>query len=228
MTLLTATASDITEITITDNTDIEFVCAGRLYNLLIDQEQLDAAFGFETRDWEDPYDGKAYYDEYSVIEIEDWSKSKNITNEDILAVILANRYDCEDVTEYCDKGLAMLRKQARHNLLSYIVTSANKLRSTLKSMSLAMHAAWTKAKILASGVVNFVKVADVDTNKEITVHTRRVADGGTGKNGLMLFKDLEKYETYLKAGLDEAIATAKSFISMHPWQVVSWTQELGV
>lgn len=206
MTLLTATASQITEITAIENTDIEFVFNGRLYCLVIDQDEWNAL-------------------SYSIRNIygDDFEFFKSCNNVDFSEIIFDLRLYAEDVTEYTEKGLAMLRKQARHNLLSYIVTSANKLRSTLKSMSQAMHTAWTKARILASGIVSFVKVGDVDKDEDAPVYTRRVADGGAGKNGLMLFKDLDKYETYLKAGLDEATATAKSFISMHPWQVVSWS-----
>ena len=64
---------------------------------------------------------------------------------------------------------------------------------------------------------------DVDLETEIPVQRRRVADGGRGKNGMLLFIDLDKYENFLRDGLQEAAAKAKSFISMHVWQVVSWS-----
>lgn len=204
MTLFNASASQISQITAIENTDIEFVFEGRLYCLVIDQEEY-AALSPTIR---------SYYGEY-----EDFKTAKNV---DFAEIIFDLRLYAEDVTETTDKGQALLKKQARRNLLSYIVSSANKLRSTLKSMSLAMHTAWTKARILASGVVNFVKVDDVDTEAEIVVQRRRVADGGRGKNGLLLFTDLDKYENFLREGYEEAKAKAKSFISMHVWQVVSW------
>lgn len=225
MTLFNASASTISEIEVIENTDIEFISNGRLYCLLIDQEHLDAAFGTRLEKEEDIYSGDNWLIEVPEIEIEDWRKSKKLTTEDFIQVIAANFECCEDVTEYTDRGIALLteqRKQTRKNLLSFVVSTANRLRSTLKNMSLAMHTAWTKARILASGVVNFVKVDDVDTEAEIVVQRRRVADGGKGKNGLLLFTDLDKYENFLREGYEEAKAKAKSFISMHVWQVVSW------
>jgi hypothetical protein len=226
---MTTTTASISGITKVSNTDIEFVSNGRLYCLIIDQEELDRAYGQTASYSENPMTGRGYTDTNSEVPVRVWEKLE-LSNEDLLEVIQANQVSWEDVTECTDRGQALLaetakeaKKQARHKLLSWIVSGANKLRSTLKSMSLAMHVAWTKARILASGVVNFVKVDDVDADGEIEIQSRRVADGGRGKNGLLLFTDLDKYETYLKAGLDEATAKAKSFISMHVWQVVSWS-----
>ncbi len=117
-----------------------------------------------------------------------------------------------------------LKKQARKNLLSWIVTTANKLRSTLKSMSLALHTAWTRAKILLSGFVQFVKIADVDSSEEIPVFSRRVASlesqgftpkGESKPNGLLKFIDLDKK--------DLGLPIASCIISMHVWQVVGWS-----
>lgn len=225
---------NISEISAISNTDIEFVCEGRLYQLEVGQEELDNAYGVGTRYWEDPYTSKGYNDDESEMPLNVWKKLNNLTEADYLLVINANRVSWEDVTECTDKGLTMLeaaqkaaKAESRRKLLSWIVSGANKLRSVLKSMSLAMHTAWTRARILAAGAVQFVKVADVDSEGEIPVQNRRVADGGKGKNGLLLFTDLEKYETYIKAGLDEAAAKAKAYISMHTWQVVSWNTKPG-
>jgi len=117
-----------------------------------------------------------------------------------------------------------LKKETRRNLLSWIVTTANKLRSTLKSMSLALHTAWTRAKILLSGFVQFVKVADVDNTEEIPVFSRRVASlesqgvtpkGESKPNGLLKFIDLDKK--------DSGLPLSACIISMHVWQVVGWS-----
>ena len=226
---MTTTTASISGITKVSNTDIEFVSNGRLYVLLIDQEELDRAYGQTASYSENPFSGKGYADTNSEVPVQIWNKM-NLSNEDLLEVITANQVSWEDVTECTDRGLALIaetakeaKKQARHKLLSWIVSGANKLRSTLKSMSLAMHVAWTKARILATGVVNFVKVDDVDLETEIPVQRRRVMDGGRGKNDMLLFIDLDKFETNLRDGLQEAAAKAKSFISMHVWQVVSWS-----
>lgn len=223
----------ISEISAISNTDIEFVVEGRLFQLEIGQDELDNAFGQFSNYWENPYTGKGYYDTEVEMSLWDWKKLQ-LTEADYLQVITANRTSWEDITEYTDKGLAMLeaaqkvaKTESRRKLLSWIVSGANKLRSVLKSMSLAMHTAWTRARILAAGAVQFVKMGDVDNDTEIPVQNRRVADGGNSKNGLLLFTDLEKYETAIREGLDEATAKAKSFISMHVWQVVSWNTKPG-
>ncbi len=226
---MTTTSASISGITKVSNTDIEFVANGRLYVLLIDQEELDRAYGQTASYSENPFSGKGYTDTNSEVPVQIWNKM-NLTEADMLEVITANQVSWEDVTECTDRGLALIaetakeaKKQARHKLLSWIVSGANKLRSTLKSMSLAMHVAWTKARILTTGVVNFVKVDDVDLETEIPVQRRRVMDGGRGKNDMLLFIDLDKFETNLRSGMQEATAKAKSFISMHVWQVVSWS-----
>lgn len=221
MKTINASASQITEIEVIEPFNwksmlIEFVSECRVYDLEITQDMVDYVFGVNELTQESAWWTLASYTE-SLVELSE------ITEEEMVEVAQSFKKDWYDVTDSCPEKVAIIRKQARRSLLSYIVTSANKLRSTLKSMSEAMHTAWTKARILASGIVSFVKVGDVDKDEDVPVYTRRVADGGTGKNGLMLFKDLEKYENYLKAGLDEATATAKSFISMHAWQVVSWS-----
>lgn len=204
MTLLTATASQITEITAIENTDIEFVFEGRLYQLEISNEEWDAL-------------SSSIRNQYG-----DFESFKSCKDVDFTEIIFDLRLYAEDVTEYTEKGLAMLRKQARHNLLSYIVSSANRLRSTLKSMSLAMHTAWTQAKILMTGVVEFVKVGDVDTEGEILTQRRRVAslaDYGVKYDSIskdvLRFIDLDK--------IAKGLSPASCIISMHVWQVVSWS-----
>lgn len=225
MTLFNASASTISEIEVIENTDIEFISNGRLYILLIDQEHLDAAFGTRLEKEEDIYSGDNWLIEVPEIEIEDWRKSKKLTTEDFIQVIAANFECCEDVTEYTDRGIALLteqRKQTRKNLLSFVVSTANRLRSTLKNMSLAMHTAWTQAKILMTGAVQFVKVSDVDTEGEIEVQRRRVgslADYGIKYDSIskdvLRFIDLDK--------IAKGLSPASCIISMHVWQVVSWS-----
>lgn len=198
-------ASEITEIEAIENTDIEFVCENRLYCLVIDQDEY-AALSPTIR---------SYYGDF-----EDFKTCKNV---DFAEIISDLRLYAEDVTETTDKGQAMLRKQARHNLLSWIASSANKMRSTFKSMSVAMHTAWTKAKILASGVVSFVKIEDIDKEENTPIYTRRVASlesygikgsGKAKKSGVMRFIDLDKIE--------RGLAPIACIISMHVYQVVSW------
>lgn len=198
-------ASEITEIEAIENIDIEFVCEGRLYCLVIDQDEY-VALSPTIR---------SYYGDF-----EDFKACKNV---DFAEIISDLRLYAEDVTETTDKGQAMLRKQARHNLLSWIASSANKMRSTFKSMSVAMHTAWTKAKILASGVVSFVKIEDIDKEENTPIYTRRVASlesygikgsGKAKKSGVMRFIDLDKIE--------RGLAPIACIISMHVYQVVSW------
>lgn len=212
--------TSITQIVAASNVDVEFVSNGRLYQLEITQDELDAAYGANAAYWENPYTGEGATDTECEMPLSAWKKL-NLTEKDFMEVIVANQAAWCDVTECTDKGQELLKAQARKNLLSWIVTLANKLRSALKSMSLAMRAAWMKAKILATGIVKFVKIEDV--KKEfIPTHTRRVVDGGQGRNGILLFTDLDKYEAALSEGLSEAAAKAKSYISMHLWQVVGW------
>ncbi len=222
----------ISQISIISNTDFEFVSNGRLYVLFVEQAHLDNAYGQAATYWENPYSGKGFYDTESEINILTWN-TLPITTEDALEVILANQVSWEDVTECTDKGLAMLRAAARKSLLSHIVSTANRLRSALRDMSLAMHVAWTRAKVLATGLVSFVKVSDVDTDTDIPVHTRRVASlesvgftaAGTGKDGhkdILKFIDLSKFESWVESGMSKADAAKRSIISMHAWQVVSW------
>lgn len=199
-------ASEITKIEAIENTDIEFVSNGRLYCLVIDQDEWNAL-------------------SYSIRNIygDDFDFFKTCKNVDFAEIISDLRLYAEDVTETTDKGQAMLRKQARHNLLSWIASSANKMRSTFKSMSVAMHTAWTKAKILASGVVSFVKIEDIDKEENTPIYTRRVASlesygikgsGKAKKSGVMRFIDLDKIE--------RGLAPIACIISMHVYQVVSW------
>jgi len=204
MSILTATADQITDIEVRENTDIEFVFNGRLYQLEIGLEEWNALPTHIKGD-----------------EFEEYKSFKNIN---FLQVAHSLRLYAKDVTECSDKGLAMLRKQARKRLLSFVVSSANKLRSALKSMSLAMHTAWTKARILATGVVQFVKMQDVDIEGEIPVQTRRVASlesfGVERKTanktaGLLRFIDLDK--------IAKGLSAAESVISFHVWQVVGWS-----
>lgn len=206
MTLFNASASQITEITAIENTDIEFVFNGRLYCLVIDQDEWNAL-------------------SYSIRNIygDDFDFFKSCKDVDFAEIVFDLRLYAEDVTESTDKGLAMLRKQARTKLLSWIVSSANKLRSTLKSMSLAMHTAWTKAKILATGFVQFVKVSDVDIEGEIPVQSRRVASlesygikgQGNRPSDILRFIDLDK--------IKQGIHPVSCVISFHVWQVVGWS-----
>ena len=206
MTLFNASASQITNITAIENSDIEFVFNGRLYCLLIDADVFNAL-------------SSSIRSSYG--EFEDFKNCKNV---DFAEIVFDLRLYAEDVTETTEKGLAMLRKQARRNLLSYIVSSANKLRSSLKSLSLAMHTAWTQARILLTGMVQFVKVGDVDTEEgEIKVQSRRVASLSSFgikyqsiSNTVLRFIDLEKIES--------GLAPIKSIISFHVWQVVSWNR----
>lgn len=205
MTLFNASANQITNITAIENTDIEFIYNGRLYCLVIDQDEY-AALSPAIR---------SYYGEF-----EDFKACKEV---DFSEIVFDLRLYAEDVTESTDKGQELLRKEARRNLLSYIVSSANKLRSTLKSLSLAMHTAWTQARILLTGMVQFVKVGDVDTEGEIQVQSRRVASLSAHgikyqsiSNTVLRFIDLEKIES--------GLAPSKSIISFHVWQVVSWNK----
>lgn len=221
MTTSTTSASQITGLTIVDNCDVEFEFNGRLYQLEIDQDVLDNAFGFYGVESTIAEYGKCdYIAEYGECESEvelNWWKKAKLTDDSFIEVIVANTESWEDVTECTDRGQALLRRNARRSFLSFVVSTANKLRRSLGNMSTAMHAAWTKARILASGIVNFVKV-----NDDETIYTRRVSDGGIGKNGLLLFTDLDKFEFWLAEGLSEETAKVKSYISMHVWQVVSW------
>lgn len=233
------TTPAITNITINSNDDLEFVANGRLYVLLVEQQHLDNAFGQTAPYWENPYTGQGYNDIESELTLATWNTLK-ISEADALEVIQANATSWDDVTECTDKGLAMLaaqaaeqRKNARRNLLSHIVSTANRLRSTLRDMSLAMHVAWTRAKVLATGIVNFVKVADVDADGEIPVHTRRVASlesagfiavGTAPKKDhkdILKFIDLSKFESWIESGMDRIDAAKRSIISMHVWQIVA-------
>lgn len=216
MKLFNATASQITEITPYEgsNTDIEFVCNGRLYQLEIGEEEFSAmSYGIRDR----------YADSY-----EAYRTSTQVDQSDLLEICHDLRLYAEDVTECTDKGAAMLKKQARKGLLSYIVTTANKLRASLKSMSLAMHTAWTKAKILMTGFVQFVKVSDVDSEGEIEVQNRRVASldsfgikgQGNKPSDILRFIDLDKAE--------KGLHPVSCVISFHVWQVVSWNNDTRV
>lgn len=237
--MTTTNTPAISQISIISNTDFEFVANGRLYCLLVEQEHLDNTYGKSADYWESPFSGVGSYDTVSEIDILTWNKLP-ISEADALEVINANTTSWDDVTECTDKGLALLaeqaaeqRKQARRNLLSHIVSTANRLRPALRDMSLAMHVAWTRAKVLATGLVSFVKVSDVDTDTDIPVHTRRVASlesvgftaAGTGKDGhkdILKFIDLSKFESWVESGMNKADAAKRSIISMHVWQVVSW------
>lgn len=206
MTLFNATLDQISNITAIENSDIEFIFDGRLYQLEIDEER-----------WEDlSYELRNLYGN-------DFNAFKTCKNVDFSEIVYDLRLYAEDVTESTEKGQAMLRKQARRSLLSYIVSSANKLRSSLKSLSLAMHTAWTQARILITGMVQFVKVGDVDTEGEIKVQSRRVASLSSHgikyesiTNTVLRFIDLEKIES--------GLAPIQSIISCHVWQVVSWNK----
>lgn len=220
---------NISQITPASATDVEFVSNGRLYVLLIDQEVLNNTYGQEADYWEHP-SGKGYDTVESVITIRDWEKLP-LTEADYLEVISANQASWEDVTDCTDKGAELLRKESRRKLLSMIVTQANKMYSSLRNMSLAMHVAWTRAKVLAKGLVSFVKVNDVDTEAEIPVHTRRVASlEGMGfvssgersvrSRDILKFIDLDKFDAWVASGLDKMAALKRSIISMHVWQVV--------
>lgn len=205
MTTINASAT-VTEIESRENTDFEFVFEGRLFQLELSKSLYN----------ELPYSIRNQYGEF-----EDFKTCINVD----FAEISENLFDYwSDITENSDKGLAMLRKQARKQLLSFVVSSANKLRSALKSMSLAMHTAWTKAKILATGFVQFVKMSDVDIEGEIPVQSRRVASlesfGVERKTanktaGLLRFIDLDK--------IAKGLSAAESVISFHVWQVVGWS-----
>lgn len=221
---------NISQITPASSTDVEFVCNNRLYVLLIDQEALDNTYGQEADYWESLETGKGYDTVESVISVRDWEKLP-LTEADYLEVITANQASWEDVTEYTDKGAELLRKESRRKLLSMIVTQANKMYSSLRNMSLAMHVAWTRAKVLAKGLVSFVKVNDVDTEGEIPVHTRRIASlEGMGfvssgekresNRDILKFIDLDKFDAWVASGLDKMAALKRSIISMHVWQVV--------
>jgi len=217
----------ISQISITSNTDIEFISNGRLYVLLIEQQHLDNAFGQTATYWENSYTGQGYNDIESEITLSTWNGLK-ISEADALEVILANQVSWDDVTECTDRGQALLaeqRKAARRNLLSHIVTCANKMRSTLKGiyrpMRVAMSNAWEYARIIMRGTVSFIKVADID-NEAAEVHTRRVSPITSGPIASSLFKfyDLDKIAANIQAGMDEITAKAKSIISMHVWQIV--------
>ena len=67
-----------------------------------------------------------------------------------------------------------------------------------------------------------MKVQDIEADIDAPIYIRRVADGGTGKNGLLLFTDLDKFEAAKAQGLSDEASKAKAYISMHIWQVVSW------
>lgn len=191
-----------------ESTDIEFVCDGRLYHLEIGEYEFDD-LSYSIRNY--------FGDCYSTF------RKSTLPHNILLEICYDLRLHAVDVTEYTEKGQALLRKQARKNLLSYIVTSANKMRKIVGSMSTALHTAWTKAKILMTGFVQFVKVGDVDTEGEIPVQSRRVASldkygiKGTGNNAsaMLRFVDLDKIES--------GIPLINCIISMHVWQVVSWS-----
>lgn len=210
MSILKTTPDQITEATTYkgESTDIEFVCDGRLYHLEINKEE-----------WEDlSYSIRNYFgDCYHTF------RESTLPHNILLEICYDLRLHAVDVTEDTEKGQALLRKQARKSLLSYIVTSANKMRKAVGSMSTALHTAWTKAKILMTGFVQFVKVADIDSEGEIPVQSRRVASlesfgiKGTGNkaDSMLRFIDLEKIAL--------GIPAIACIISMHVWQVVSWS-----
>lgn len=222
--MTTLSTSAISNLVISSKTDFEFEANGRLYVLLVEQSHLDNTYGATATYSENPYSGRGYNDVESVINIRTW-EALPITAEDALEVIQANATSWDDVTECTDKGQAMLRKAARRNLLSHIVTCANKMRATLKGiyrpMRVAMSNAWEYARIIARGAVSFIKVADVD-NENAEIHTRRVAPITSGPITSSLFKfyDLDKIAANIQAGMDEIAAKSKSIISMHVWQVV--------
>lgn len=219
--------SQITGILAADNCDVEFEYNDRLYQLDITQASLTEVYGTSN--------------EVELL----WWKNATLSTEDFIEVIVANQELWYDVTECTDRGQALLRRSTRRNLLSFIVSGANKMRKAFGSLSTALRASWakakmllesvqsvqdagihtayTKAKVLATGIVNFIKVQDADL-EDAPIHTRRVVDGGTGKNGLLLFTDLDKFEAAKAQGLSEEAAKAKAYISMHVWQVVGWGQ----
>ncbi len=203
------TSAQISDVVIIDNTDIEFVFNGRLYQLEINELAYNDLSYFVKRNI-----GETHYEFVTCQFSEETAK-------DIIIELFSY---AKDVTEYTDKGQQLLRKQARRNLLSWIVTTANKMRSALKSMSLALHTAWTRAKILLSGFVQFVKVGDVDSSEEIPVFSRRVASlesqgfvpkGESKPTGTLKFIDLDKK--------DSGLPLSACIISMHVWQVVGWS-----
>jgi len=214
----------ITGLEIISNTELEFISGGRVYILEIGQSELNNAFGMGVVFYESPFDGVTdKYDVEPEFTLSEWDRCKFLSEYDFIRVITTNQESWQDVTEYSDKGIELLKKQARSKLLSWILTTANKTRSIFKSMSTALHTAWTRAKILATGIVKFVKVDDIDKEGEIPVFTRRVATlekygvTGLGKrksNGLMKFIDLDK--------IDSGLPPAACIISMHVWQVVDW------
>ena len=229
-TKLSTKMTTITNITILSNTELEFVANNRAYLLEVTQNELDATYGINDTYSECPFTGRGHYDTEPEMGLVSW-RLLPITTEAALEVINANENSWYDITECSDLGATLLKKQARRNLLSYIVTTANKMRATLKSMSLAMHVAWTRAKILAAGVVNFVKVGDVDTEEEIPLHTRRVTSlesagyipTGSSKGeykDILKFIDLDKFEAWIESGMTQIEAAKRSVISMHVWQVV--------
>ena len=222
--------TQITNLTILSNCELEFVCNGRAWLLEVTQDELDATYGINDTYSECPFTGRGHYDTDSEMSLISW-RLLPLTTEAALEVINANQDSWYDITELSDLGAMLLKKQARKNLLSHIVTTANKMRSTLKSMSLAMHVAWTRAKVLAAGVVNFVKVADVDGVDEIPLHTRRVISlesagyvpAGSTKGehkDILKFVDLDKFEAWIESGMEKINAVKRSVISMHVWQVV--------
>lgn len=204
------TTTTITEIVAIENTDIEFVCEGRLYQLEIGEDEW-AALSPTIRN-------------YYADSLASFRNCKKTTPIDLLEICYDLRLYAEDVTETTDKGQSMLRRQSRKSLLSYIVTSANKMRSTLKSMSLAMHTAWTKARIIASGFVQFVKVSDVDSEGEIEIQSRKVGSLsdygikglGNKPSSILRFIDLGKIE--------KGFHPVSCVISLYVWQVVGWNR----
>ena len=220
----------ITNLTILSNCELEFIANGRAYLLEVTQDELDATYGIVDTYSECPFTGRGYYDTESEMGLVSW-RLLPITTEAALEVINANQDSWYDITELSDLGAMLLKKQARRNLLSHIVTTANKMRATLKSMSLAMHVAWTRAKVLAAGVVNFVKVGDVDAEEEIPLHTRRIASLESAGyvptesskkqyKDILKFVDLDKFEAWIESGMTQIEAAKRSIISMHVWQVV--------
>lgn len=199
--------------------EIEFEADNRLYSLEITQQCLTNAFGFNSTESECPFTGVFSHDYTPVIDLYWWQRVELSTG-DFWAVVEANRNAWYDVTECSDRGQALLKRQARASFLRSIMENANKLRKKLGNLGTALSCAWTKVKILASGVVNFIKLADHELENP-PIQTRRVADGGSGRTGL-LFVDLDKFEAAKESGMDEEKARLMSLISMHAYQVVNW------
>lgn len=200
-------------------TEIEFECDNRLYSLEITQQCLTNAFGLDSTESECPFTGFFSHAHPPNMDLYWWNRVE-LSSEDFYAVVEANRDEWYDVTECSDRGQALLKRQARANFLRSIMENANKLRKKLGDLGAALSCAWTKAKILATGVVNFIKLSDYEAENP-PIQTRRVADGGSGRTGL-LFVDLDKFEAAKEAGMDDEKARLASLISMHAYQVVNW------